>query len=58
MIFSSGRMGLPFHSQKNSDPELILYKRTTGTKMEKRLRERRYSDQFNLTSVLRRGTRA
>jgi hypothetical protein len=29
---------------KNSDPELFLTKRTAGTKMEKKLRERRFSD--------------
>jgi hypothetical protein len=29
---------------KNSDPELFLSKRTAGTKMEKRLREMRFSD--------------
>jgi hypothetical protein len=40
---SSQRMGLPSHSQ-NSDPELFLSKRITGTTQEKRLRERQYSD--------------
>jgi len=29
---------------KNSDPELFLSKRTSETKMEKRLREKRFSD--------------
>jgi hypothetical protein len=29
---------------KNSNPELFLSKRTAGTKLEKRLKERRYSD--------------
>ena len=29
---------------KNSDPELFLSKRTAGTKMKKRLRERKSSD--------------
>ena len=33
---------MPSHSQ-NSDPKLSLSKRTAGTKMEKRLRERRSS---------------
>jgi hypothetical protein len=40
---SSGGMGLPSHSQK-FDTELFLSKRTIGTKMEKRVRERRSSD--------------
>jgi hypothetical protein len=40
-------MGLPSHS-KNSDPELFLSKRTTGTKMEKILRKRRSSDRPKL----------
>jgi hypothetical protein len=35
---------------KNCDPE---FKRTAGTKMEKRLRERRSSDQPNLGSISR-----
>jgi hypothetical protein len=30
------------------DPELFLYKRTTGTKMDENLRERRSSDQLKL----------
>ena len=38
---------------KNSDPELFLSKRTAETKMEKRLRERRSSDQPNLGSISR-----
>jgi hypothetical protein len=29
---------------KNSDPELFLSKRTAGTKMEKRLKERQSTD--------------
>jgi hypothetical protein len=33
---------------KNSDPELFLSKGTVGTKMENRLRERRFSDQPKL----------
>jgi hypothetical protein len=32
---------------KNSDPELFLSKRTAGTKMERRLRERSFSDRPN-----------
>jgi hypothetical protein len=36
-----------YHTVKNSDPELLLSERTAGTKMEKRLRERRFSDQPN-----------
>ena len=38
---------------KNSDPELFLTKRTAGTKMEKRLREMRPSDQSNVESISR-----
>jgi hypothetical protein len=46
--------GWGFHpTVKNSDPELFLSKRTAGTKMEKRLRERRSSDQSNLGSISR-----
>ena len=36
---------------KNSDPELFLSKGTTGTKMEKRQKERRSSDRPNLGSI-------
>ena len=38
---------------KNSDPELFLSKRTAGANMEKRLRERRSSDQHNLGYISR-----
>jgi hypothetical protein len=40
---------------KVSDPELSLSKRTAGTKMEKRLRERRSSDWPNLGSISMEG---
>ena len=36
---------------KNSDPELFLSKRTAGTKMEKRLKERWFNVQPNLGSI-------
>jgi hypothetical protein len=36
---------------KNSDPEFFLSKRTSGEKMEKRLKERRSSDWPNLVSI-------
>jgi hypothetical protein len=42
---------------KNSDPELFLFKRTTGTKM-KTLRKRQFSDQPNLGSSSRGGSKA
>ena len=38
---------------KNSDSELFLSKRTAGTKMEKRLRERQSNDWPNLASISR-----
>jgi hypothetical protein len=43
---------------KNSDPELFLSKRTAGSKMEKRWRERRFSDRPNLGSISRGGSKA
>jgi hypothetical protein len=46
------------HTVKHSDPELFMSKRTAGTKMEKRLRERRPSDrQFKLGSSSRGGSK-
>ena len=43
---------------KNSDPELFLSKRTAETKMEKRLWERRSSDQPKLEPISRGGSKA
>ena len=43
---------------KSTDTELFLCKRTAGTKMEKRLRERWTSDQPNLGSISRGGSKA
>jgi len=43
---------------KNSDPELFLTKRTPGTKMEKRVRERRFSDRYKLGFSSRGGFKA
>jgi hypothetical protein len=40
--------GCCYPTEKDSDPELSLSKSTTGTKMEKRLRERRSSDRPKL----------
>ena len=40
---------------KNSDLDLLLSKRTTGTKVEKRLKERWSSDRPNLGSISERG---
>jgi hypothetical protein len=40
---------------KNSDLELFLYERTTGTKMKKRLRERRSTDWPKLGSIQLKG---
>jgi hypothetical protein len=45
-------------SVKNSDPELFLSKRTSGTKMEKRLKERRSSDWPKLESISRGSSKA
>jgi hypothetical protein len=42
---------------KNSDSELFLSKRTAGTKMEKSIWERRSSDQPNLGSIARGGSK-
>jgi hypothetical protein len=44
--------------QSKTNPELFLSKGTAGTKMEKRLRERRSSDQSNLGSISRGGSKA
>ena len=41
---------------KVSDPDLFLYKRTVGTKVEKRLKENPSIDQPNLGSILWVGT--
>ena len=43
---------------KNSDPEFFLSKRTAGTKLEKRLGERRTSDRPTLGSISRGGCQA
>jgi hypothetical protein len=43
---------------KNSDSELFLSKRTTGTNMEKRLRESRSSDQLKLRLISKGGSKA
>ena len=37
---------------KISDPELSLSKRTAGTKMEKRLKKRRFSDRLQVLTLL------
>jgi len=47
-------MGLPPHSQ-NSDPELFLFERTAGTKMEKILRKRKYRVRPKVGSISRGG---
>ena len=43
---------------KNSNPELSLPKRTAGTKMKKKLRERQSSDRPKLESISRGGSKA
>jgi hypothetical protein len=43
---------------KNSDSELFLSKRTAGTKMEKRLRERSLSEWPKLRPISRGGSKA
>jgi hypothetical protein len=43
---------------KNSDSELFLSERTVGTKMEKRLRQRGFSDWLKLGSSSRGGSKA
>jgi hypothetical protein len=43
---------------KNSNSELILSEGTAGTKMKKRLREKRSSDWPNLGSISRGGSKA
>ena len=42
--------------QSKTNPEMFLSKRTAGTIMEKRLRERRFSDQPILESSSREGS--
>jgi hypothetical protein len=46
------------HPQSKTDPELFLPKRTTETKMEKTLRERRSNDNLNLGYISRKGSKA
>ena len=42
---------------ESSDPELFLSKGTTGTKMEKSMKERRSSDRPKLGSSTKEGSR-
>ena len=51
--------GWDYHpTVNNSDPELFLSKITAGTKVEKRLKERRSSDRSKLGSSSRKGSKA
>ena len=66
--FSSERVEVPpgpwvkgqgyWPTVKISDPELFLSKRTRGSKMEKRLKERWSNDQPNLGSISWEGTKS
>jgi hypothetical protein len=47
-----------YSTVKNSHPELFLFKKTSGRKMEKRLRERTYSDRPNLGFISKGGSKA
>ena len=47
------RDGVTIPQSKNSDPELFLSKRTAEAKMERSLRERRFSDQPKLGHIPR-----
>jgi hypothetical protein len=43
---------------KNSNPELFLSKKTAGTKMEKSLRDKKFSNRCNLGSILREDSKS